>query len=52
VDAEIAVGIQVPIPKDFSEVTRMSVIRRIFLIAQKAGVLYQILGDKKYAILR
>ncbi|MBU0942690.1 MAG: heparinase II/III family protein [Bacteroidetes bacterium] len=50
VDAEIAVGIQVPIPKDFSGGYTHERHKKNFLIAQKAGVLYQILGDKKYAI--
>jgi hypothetical protein len=50
VDAEIAVGIQVPIPKDFSGGYTHERHKKNFLIAQKAGVLYQILADKKYAI--
>jgi len=50
VDAEIAVGIQVPIPKDFSGGYTHERHKRNFLILEKAGVLYQILGDEKYGI--
>jgi hypothetical protein len=49
VDAEILAGIEVPIPKDFSGGYTHERHKRNFLIAQKAGVLYQILKDKKYA---
>ncbi|HCE56176.1 MAG TPA: heparinase [Lutibacter sp.] len=50
VDAEILVGIEVPIPKDFSGGYTHERHKRNFLIIQKAGVLYQILDDEKYAI--
>ena len=50
VDAEIALGIFVPIPKDFSGGYTHERHKRNFLILQKAGVLFQILEDEKYAI--
>ncbi|WP_289659976.1 heparinase II/III domain-containing protein [Flavobacterium panacagri] len=50
VDAEIALGIEVPIPKDFSGGYTHERHKKNFLIVQKAGFLYQILGDKKYAV--
>ena len=50
VDAEIELGILVPIPKDFSGGYTHERHKRNFIILQKAGVLYQILGDEKYAI--
>lgn len=50
VDAEIALGIEVPIPKDFSGGYTHERHKKNFLIMQKAGFLYQILGDKKYAV--
>ena len=50
VDAEIALGIYVPIPKDFSGGYTHERHKRNFLILQKAGVLFQILEDEKYAI--
>ena len=49
VDAEIAMGIDTPIPKDFSGGYTHQRHKQNFSIAQKAGVLYQILGDEKYA---
>ncbi|MBP8791548.1 MAG: alginate lyase family protein [Lutibacter sp.] len=49
VDAEILNGIEVPIPKDFSGGYTHERHKKNFLIAQKAGVLYQILNDDKYA---
>jgi oligo-alginate lyase len=49
VDAEILVGIEIPIPKDFSGGYTHERHKKNFLILQKAGLLYQILGDKKYA---
>jgi oligo-alginate lyase len=49
VDAEIALGIAIPIPKDFSGGYTHERHKKNFLIMQKAGVLYQILNDKKYA---
>ena len=50
VDAEIALGIDTPIPKDFSGGYTHARHKRNFLIAQKAGVLFQILEDDRYAI--
>ena len=49
VDAEIELGIQVPIPKDYSGGYTHERHRRNYLMMQKAGVLYQILDDEKYA---
>ncbi len=50
VDAEIALGIETPIPKDYSGGYTHERHKRNFLILQKAGVLYQILNDEKYAL--
>ncbi|MCF2947540.1 heparinase II/III family protein [Paraglaciecola aquimarina] len=50
VDAEIALGIDTPIPKDFSGGYTHQRHKLNFIIAQKAGALYQILQDEKYAI--
>ncbi|MEB8346138.1 alginate lyase family protein [Flavobacteriaceae bacterium KMM 6898] len=50
VDAEIASGIHVPIPKDFSGGFTHERHKKNFLILQKAGVLFQILNDDKYAV--
>lgn len=49
VDAEIEKGIQTPVPKDFSGGYTHERHKRNFIIAQKAGALYQILQDEKYA---
>ena len=49
VDAEIAQGIDTPIPKDFSGGYTHERHKRNFLMAQKAGALFQILEDEKYA---
>lgn len=49
VDAEIALGIETPIPKDFSGGYTHERHKRNFFILQKAGVLFQILQDEKYA---
>lgn len=49
VDAEIALGIDTPIPKDFSGGYTHQRHKKNFIIAQKAGALYQILQDDKYA---
>jgi len=49
VDAEIVLGIDTPIPKDYSGGYTHERHKRNFLIMQKAGVLYQILEDEKYA---
>ncbi len=50
VDAEMALGIDTPIPKDFSGGYTHERHKRNFLIMQKAGVLFQILQDEKYAV--
>ncbi|MDE3742812.1 alginate lyase family protein [Maribacter polysaccharolyticus] len=50
VDAEIALGIHTPIPKDYSGGYTHERHKRNFIILQKAGVLFQILEDEKYAI--
>ena len=49
VDAEIENGIEVPIPKDYSGGYTHERHKRNFIVMQKAGVVYQILGDEKYA---
>ena len=49
VDAEIASGIDVPIPKDYSGGYTHSRHKQNWFILQKAGLLYQILDDEKYA---
>ncbi len=49
VDAEIELGIDTPIPKDLSGGYTHARHKRNFLILQKAGVLFQILDDEKYA---
>ncbi len=49
IDAEIASGIEVPIPKDYSGGYTHERHKRNFVVMQKAGVLYQILDDEKYA---
>lgn len=50
VDAEIKLGFDVPIPKDFSGGYTHQVRKKNWINLQKAGVLFQILEDKKYAI--
>ncbi len=50
VDAEIALGIHTPIPKDYSGGYTHERHKRNFYMLQKAGVLFQILEDEKYAI--
>lgn len=49
VDAEIELGIQTPIPKDYSGGYTHSRHKQNWFTLQKAGVLYQILEDEKYA---
>jgi oligo-alginate lyase len=49
VDAEIASGIHVPIPVDFSGGYTHERHKRNFFVAEKAGALFQILRDEKYA---
>ena len=50
VDAEIANGIEVPIPKDLAGGYTHERHKANFFIMQKAGVLFQITGEEKYAI--
>ncbi|PCJ96071.1 MAG: heparinase [Flavobacteriaceae bacterium] len=50
VDAEIEFGIHTPIPKDYSGGYTHARHKTNFIILQKAGVLFQILDDEKYAI--
>ncbi len=50
VDAEIESGIDTPIPKDFSGGYTHQRHKRNFFMLQKAGTLFQILQDEKYAI--
>ena len=49
VDAEIKIGIKVPIPVDMSGGYTHERHKRNWFILQKAGNLYQITGDEKYA---
>ena len=49
IDAEIAAGIDTPIPKDYSGGYTHVRHKRNMVVLQKAGVLYQILDDEKYA---
>lgn len=50
VDHEIVTGIHVPIPKDYSGGYTHERHKQNFYMMQKAGVLFQILGDEKYAV--
>ncbi|WP_152285819.1 alginate lyase family protein [Flavicella marina] len=50
VDAEIEAGIDTPIPKDYSGGYTHSRHKKNWFVLQKAGLLYQILDDEKYAI--
>ncbi len=50
VDAEIVSGIDTPIPKDFSGGYTHERHKRNFFAMQKAGVLFQLLEDEKYAV--
>tara|TARA_R110000765_G_scaffold77645_1_gene152583 strand:+ start:2926 stop:5166 length:2241 start_codon:yes stop_codon:yes gene_type:complete len=49
VDAEMALGIDTPIPKDYSGGYTHARHKRNMTVMQQAGVLYQILDDEKYA---
>ena len=49
VDTEIELGIQVPVPKDYSGGYTHETHKKNYILMQKAGVLYQILNDEKYA---
>ena len=50
IDAEIASGIETPVPKDYSGGYTHERHKKNFIVLQKAGVLFQILEDEKYAI--
>jgi len=50
VDAEIKMGIDTPIPKDFSGGYTHQRHKANFFMLQKAGVLFQILEQEKYAV--
>lgn len=50
VDAEIEIGVKVPIPKDMAGGYTHERHKLNWFILQKAGNLYQITGDEKYAI--
>lgn len=49
IDAEIEKGIDVPIPQDYSGGYTHVTHKHNWVVMQKAGVLYQILDDEKYA---
>ena len=49
VDAEIELGVIVPEPKDYSGGYSHERHKRNFFILQKAGLLFQILQEEKYA---
>ncbi len=50
VDAEMATGIHVPVPKDMAGGYTHERHKKNFFILQKAGVLFQLLEEEKYAI--
>lgn len=50
VDAQIEKGIDVPIPKDMAGGYTHTQHKINYAMMQKAGVLFQLLGDEKYAI--
>lgn len=50
VDAEMALGINTPKPLDYSGGFTHERHKKNYATAQKAGALYQILGEKKYAV--
>lgn len=50
VDSEITHGIEVPIPKDFSGGYTHERHKKNFLTMQKAGLLFQISDDERYAL--
>ncbi|MGB5437442.1 MAG: alginate lyase family protein, partial [Maribacter sp.] len=49
IDAEIENGFDVPVPKDYSGGYSHETHKKNYTLMQKAGVLYQILEDGKYA---
>ena len=50
VEAEMAKAINVPVPKDMAGGFTHVQHKKNYLVLQKAGVLYQILEDEKYAV--
>ena len=50
VDAEIAVGIKTPQPRDYSGGYTHRRHKRNYVTAHKAAALYQFLGDERYAV--
>ncbi len=50
VDLEMANGIEVPVPKDMAGGYTHERHKKNYLILQKAGVIYQITGEQKYAV--
>ncbi|MDR1974956.1 MAG: heparinase II/III family protein [Bacteroidales bacterium] len=50
VDASIAGGIEVPVPKDAGGGYTHEKHKHNYSVANKAGVLWQVLGEKKYAV--
>ncbi|MEO1714450.1 MAG: heparinase, partial [Bacteroidota bacterium] len=50
VEAEIAAGIFVPVPKDMAGGYTHERHKKNFFVLQKAGNLYQITGEEKYAV--
>ena len=49
IDSEIEAGFDIPVPKDYSGGYTHERHKKNYVLMQKAGVLYQILDDKKYA---
>lgn len=49
IDAEIEQGFDVPVPKDYSGGYTHETHKKNYILMQKAGALYQILDDEKYA---
>ena len=49
IDSEIEQGFDVPIPKDYSGGYTHETHKKNYVLMQKAGMLYQILDDEKYA---
>lgn len=49
VDAAMALGIDVPIPKDMAGGYTHTQHKKNYAVLQKAGVLFQLTGDEKYA---
>nr|WP_292964305.1 alginate lyase family protein [Muricauda sp. UBA7809] len=50
VDAAIRKGIDVPVPKDYSGGYTHETHKRNYRLMQKAGILYQLLDDYRYAV--